>query len=43
MDNFLKNLNNYTWDDIPDYYEDLDLDDLDDIDNDDIDLDDLDY
>lgn len=39
MDNFLKNLNNYTWDDIPDYYEDLDLDDIDD---DDLDLDDLD-
>lgn len=39
MDNFLKNLNNYTWDDIPDYYEDLDLDDIDD----DLDLDDLDY
>lgn len=43
MDNFLKNLNNYSWDDIPDYYEDLDLDDLDDIDDDDLGLDDLDY
>lgn len=43
MDNFLKNLNNYTWDDIPDYYEDLDLDDLDDIDDDDLEDLDLDY
>lgn len=43
MDNFLKNLNTYTWDDIPDYYDDLDLDDLDNIDADDLDLDDLDY
>lgn len=42
MDNFLKNLNNYSWDDVPDYYEDLDLEDLDDIDDDDLDLDDLD-
>lgn len=29
MDNFLKNLNNYSWDDVPDYYEDLDLEDFD--------------
>lgn len=43
MDNFLKNLNTYTWDDVPAYYDDLDLDDLDDIDTDDIDLEDLDY
>ena len=43
MDNFLKNLNNYSWDDVPNYYDDLDLEDLDDIDTDDIDLEDLDY
>lgn len=24
MDKFLKSLNTYTWDDVPDYYDDLD-------------------
>lgn len=42
MDKFLKSLNSYSWDDIPDYYDGLDLEDLDDIDLDDIDLEDLD-
>ena len=46
MDKFLKSLNSYSWDDIPDYYDDLDLDDIrlyDDDDLEDLDLEDLDY